>query len=67
MWSVEGALPQWARLDSTVNDNSVFGKFLNDVFYLIKQCLQFIIVSYCVIENCPSVYVKVFTLSVIIT
>ena len=23
MWSVEGALPQWARRDSTVNDNSV--------------------------------------------
>ena len=23
MWSVEGALPQWARRDSTLNDNSV--------------------------------------------
>ena len=23
VWSVEGALPQWARHDSTVNDNFV--------------------------------------------
>ena len=55
---------RWARNDSTLNDSSVLVNQL--YFYLVKQCFQFIIVSYCVIENCPSFYFKVFTLSVII-
>ena len=51
MWSVEGALPQWARRDSTVNDNSVLanaspGPLLIVASRLLRHSFKLFLKSY---------------------
>ena len=57
MWSVEGALPQWARRDSTVNDNSVLanaspGPLLIVASRLLRHLLSRLLGRLCYCVKC---------------